>query len=178
MVAGMTQKQPFKKAGKWIEGNFEEVFSILFLAIMALCVFGQVIARYLFSTAITWSEELSGICMAWAVYLGGALGVREKFHIRITMLVVAFPRRIATALLIFGDLLWMGFNLAMIFFGTEYLLLLWRRTYISPSLGIEQKWFQMIVALGYILMSLRLFQVYFHWFKSGTKGLPGVQNDN
>ena len=94
------------------------------------------------------------------------------------MVVVAFPRRIATALLILGDLLWMGFNLAMIFFGTEYLLLLWRRTYISPSLGIEQKWFQMIVALGYILMSLRLFQVYFHWFKSGMNGLPGVHNDN
>jgi C4-dicarboxylate transporter DctQ subunit len=178
MVAEMTQKKPFKQAGKWIEAKFEEVLSISFLAIIAVCVFAQVIARYLFSTAITWTEELAGISMAWAVYFGGSLGVREKFHIRITMLVVALPRRIGAALLIFGDLLWMGFNMAMILYGTEYLLLLWRRTYISPSLGIEQKWFQMIVAIGYILMSFRLVQVYARWFKNGLKGLPGVNNDN
>jgi C4-dicarboxylate transporter DctQ subunit len=178
MAAEMAQRQPFKQAGKWIEAKFEEVFSIFFLAIIAVCVFGQVIARYLFSTAITWSEELAGISMAWAVYFGGALGVRENFHIRITMLVAAFPRKIAVALLILGDLLWMGFNMAMVFFGTEYLLLLWRKTYISPSLGIEQKWFQMIVALGYILMSFRLVQVYVHWFKNDMKGLPGVHHDS
>jgi TRAP-type C4-dicarboxylate transport system permease small subunit len=162
--------QAFEKRG-------EEFLCIFFLAVMVTCVFAQVIARYLFSTAITWSEELAGFCMAWAVYMGGSLGVRERFHIRIAMGVAALPRKIAVSLIVLGDLFWMAFNVAMIFLGTEYLLLLWRRTYIAPSLGIEQKWPQMIVALGYILMSLRLIQVYVRWLKGSRKGLPGISQE-
>jgi len=161
-----------------LDRRAEESLSVFFIALMAVLVFVQVIARYVFSTAITWSEELSGFSMAWAVYMGGALGVRERFHIRIAMGVAAFPRKIAISLIVLGDLFWMGFNIAMIFLGTEYLLLLWRRTYISPSLGIEQKWPQMIVALGYILMSFRLVQVYYRWIKGGRRGLPGIPQDN
>jgi TRAP-type C4-dicarboxylate transport system permease small subunit len=106
-----------------LDERAEESLSVFFLALMAVLVFAQVIARYAFSTAITWSEELSGFSMAWAVYMGGALGVRERFHIRIAMGVAAFPRKIAISLIALGDLFWMGFNIAMIFLPTFHLRL-------------------------------------------------------
>ena len=112
----------YAKIFQAFERRGEEFLCIFLLAVMVTCVFVQVIARYLFSTAITWSEELAGFCMAWAVYMGGSLGVRERFHIRIAMGVAVLPRKIAVSLIVLGDLFWMAFNVAMIFLGNRVLI--------------------------------------------------------
>ena len=68
---------------KLLESKFEEIFACLALVIISLCVISQVISRYVFNFGITWTEELAGFAMPWAIYMGAALGVRERFHIRI-----------------------------------------------------------------------------------------------
>jgi C4-dicarboxylate transporter DctQ subunit len=161
-----------------VERRFEEACSCFCLSVMASCVFAQVIARYLFNTAITWTEELAGFSMVWAVYMGASLAVRERFHIRIMIGVVSLPRRLAIGVVILSDLCWMAFNVFMIWFGVEYLILLWERVYISPSLQIDQKWPQMIVAVGYTLMAARLAQVYYHWVREGCRELPGIPQES
>ena len=161
-----------------LERRFEEAISCFCLSVMASCVFAQVIARYGFNTAITWTEELAGFSMVWAVYMGASLAVRERFHIRIVIGIVSLPKSLGTLLVILSDLCWMAFNLFMVWFGTEYLILLWEMLYISPSLHIDQKWPQMIVAIGYVLMSLRLVQIYYLWFKNGRCELPGIPKES
>ena len=161
-----------------IERRFEEACSCFFLSVMACCVFAQVVARYVFNTAITWTEELSGFSMVWAVYMGASLAVRERFHVRIVIVVVSMPRPIAIGVIILSDICWMAFNLFMVWYGIEYLTVLWERVYISPSLHIDQKWPQMIVAIGYMLMSVRLAQIYVVWFKEGRHELPGIPKES
>jgi len=160
------------------EQRFEEALSCFFLAVMACCVFAQVVARYIFNTAITWTEELSGFSMVWAVYMGASLAVRERFHVRIVIGVVSMPRPLAIGVIILSDLCWMAFNIFMVWYGIEYLTVLWEKVYISPSLHIDQKWPQMIVAIGYTLMAVRLAQIYFVWFKEGRHELPGIPKES
>ena len=54
-----------------------------------ISVITQVILRFGFSSAAAWPEETAVYGLIFAVYLGAALGVKERAHVRITFLV--FP---------------------------------------------------------------------------------------
>ncbi len=158
---------------RYLERHFEETIASACLALIAVCVFLQVVLRYGFGTALTWTEELAGMCMAWAVYMGAALGVRERFHIRILVGVFALPKVLQLPLVLLADACWMLFNLLMVWFGLEYVELLWTRTSISPAMGIDQFWPQSIIVIGYALITVRLIQIYVNWWRGGRKDIPG-----
>lgn len=45
--------------------------------------FAAVICRYVFNSSLTWSEELTRYMFIWVVFLGAAIGVRERTHIAV-----------------------------------------------------------------------------------------------
>ena len=45
--------------------------------------FAAVICRYVFNNSLTWSEELTRYMFIWVVFLGAAIGVRERTHIAV-----------------------------------------------------------------------------------------------
>ena len=152
----------------------EDLVSRLMIAVIATCVFAQVISRYVFSKAITWTEELSTIAMVWAVYIGAAIAVRKLFHIRILVLIRLMPRPLALITVIIGDILFLLFCALMLRFGLEYLTLLWQREFVSPSLGIDQKYPHSIILIAYALIVLHTVVNYVNWWRSGFVGLPGI----
>ncbi|MGE0315183.1 MAG: TRAP transporter small permease [Lautropia sp.] len=163
-----------KSALRLLDRHLEEGIACACIGAIACFVFLQVILRYGFGTALTWTEELSGFAMAWAVYMGAALAVRERFHIRIMAGVVALPRPAALALVILADLVWLAYNLFMIKVCIDYLGVLWTRPSSSPSLGIDMFWPETVVLIGYVLMTLRLVQIYWRWHAAARTELPGV----
>mgnify|MGYP001317413651 FL=1 len=158
---------------KFLESKFEEIFACLALVIISLCVISQVISRYVFNFGITWTEELAGFAMPWAIYMGAALGVRERFHIRILVGVRSFPMLIQYLIIFVGDFLWLAFNIFMIKYGIDYLKIMWEFPVISQTLSISNFWPETIVVIAYSLMLLRLVQIYVKWFRDGRNGLPG-----
>ncbi|WP_424811041.1 TRAP transporter small permease [Roseococcus sp. YIM B11640] len=70
---------------------------IVATAAMLVLIFLQVVMRYVFSHALAWSEELALLAFSWATMGGLALGVREGFHVRLTLLTDRFPPRAAVA---------------------------------------------------------------------------------
>jgi TRAP-type C4-dicarboxylate transport system permease small subunit len=159
---------------KWLERNIEELICCSCIAIIAICVFLQVLARYVFEVALHWTEETASIAMVWAVYTGASLCVRERFHIRILVAVQSLPPRMGRFVIFTVDLLWALFSVFMIWVGWDYLYVLWRFTERSPSLGIDQLYPQSILIIGYALMLLRLIQTYLQWYRDGADGLPGM----
>jgi TRAP-type C4-dicarboxylate transport system permease small subunit len=61
------------------------------MAIMLACIALQVVMRYVFRHALSWTEELAILMFAWAALGGLALGVREGFHVRLTLLLDLLP---------------------------------------------------------------------------------------
>lgn len=157
--------------------NFEVWIAQFALVIVACCVFAQVVSRYIFNSALSWTEELSSFAMVWAVYMGASVAVRESFHVRVMLLVKMLPHRAAVVFIIMGDLLWLLFCGIMLAVGWQYISLLWTTEYISPSLGIDQKWPQSIVIIGYLLIVARIIQGYVIWHNSGYEGLPGIADN-
>lgn len=155
-----------------LDRYFEEVACMVFIAIMAGCVFLQVVLRFLFGTAVAWAEETAVYGMIFAVYLGASLAVRERAHIRITLLVKALPRIMQVITVVVADLLSLVFIVFMVVQTITYTELLFEVTYITPGLGIEQRWVQAIIPLTLVLILFRMLQVYWRWGKAGWKGLP------
>jgi TRAP-type C4-dicarboxylate transport system permease small subunit len=60
-------------------------------AAMLGAIFYQVVMRYFFLRAPAWSEELAVLMFSWATLGGLALGVREGFHVALTLLPEQLP---------------------------------------------------------------------------------------
>jgi TRAP-type C4-dicarboxylate transport system permease small subunit len=52
----------------------------------------EVGARYLFSAPTTWAQEVSELCLLWAVFLAVAAMIRRRQNIAIDVLFAAMPR--------------------------------------------------------------------------------------
>lgn len=61
------------------------------VALMLACIALQVVMRYGFGNALSWSEELALLMFSWATLGGLALGVREGFHVRLTLVLEPLP---------------------------------------------------------------------------------------
>ena len=162
----------------WLERHFEELICCMALVIIALCVFSQVIMRYVFEFVLHWTEEVSAMAMVWAVYMGASLCVRERFHIRILVAVRALPTALGRIVIFTADLCWALFCLLMLKVGWDYLGVLWEYPSYSASLGIDTLYPQSILLIGYALMLIRLGQTYVLWIREGREGLPGMLNED
>lgn len=163
---------------RWLERHLEEVICCTCLVVIAVAVFSQVVARYVFSVALHWTEETAAIAMVWAVYMGASLCVRERFHIRIVVAVQALPTKFGRYVIFLADTLWAFFCIFMVRISWDYLYVFWRFPETSPSLGINQFYPQTILVIGYSLMLIRLIQTYVDWFRNGAEGLPGMLNED
>jgi TRAP-type C4-dicarboxylate transport system permease small subunit len=65
--------------------------------VMLVSIFVQVVMRYVFSRAPAWSEELAVLMFSWATMGGLALGIREGFHVALTLVLDPLPPRVRSA---------------------------------------------------------------------------------
>jgi len=64
---------------------------VLFLALMVVLVFGNVVLRYGFNSGITLSEELSRWLFVWMTFLGALVGLHSHHHLGTDSLVSRLP---------------------------------------------------------------------------------------
>jgi len=155
-----------------IDRHFEEVVCGLLLCALMILLGLQVVLRYGFGMSISWQEEVTRLCFVWFAYLGASLGVQREGHIRVTSFVMLLPEgRLRHAVIILSDLLWLTFNILVVVVAWEFFALSWRFSQASAAIGIDVFWIQLIVPIGFVLMSLRLVQLYARWWR-GKGGRP------
>ena len=105
------------------------------LVAMTLIILWQVIGRYVFNQSPSWSEQFALYLMIWTVLFGAAAGVREQFHIRMTVLQEAAGagRKI---MLLLAHLVTGGIGLFLVIYGSTLVIRLWDFT--IPTLGIPR----------------------------------------
>lgn len=74
-----------KTIGKIIDILFKivEVVLALLFAVMVVLVFIQVLARFIFNSSTTWTEEIVNYSMIWVSMLGACVLMRVKGHMAI-----------------------------------------------------------------------------------------------
>jgi TRAP-type C4-dicarboxylate transport system permease small subunit len=78
---------------RWIDRCCKciEAVIALFLALMVVLVFGNVVLRYGFNSGITVSEELSRWLFIWVTFLGAVVALKEHGHLGVDMVVAKLP---------------------------------------------------------------------------------------
>jgi TRAP-type transport system small permease protein len=102
---------------KIVDGYFRllKILIALFLAIMVVLVFGNVVLRYAFNSGITVSDEISRWLFVWLTFLGALVGMKEHGHLGVDSVVARLPPfgkkacLVASQLLILG-VLWLLFS--------------------------------------------------------------------
>lgn len=116
--------------------NILMIISALGLLAMTFIIGWQVFGRFVLNSSPSWSEQTALTLMIWFVFLAGAAGVREGFHIRIIAVERSLTKSRQKRLRIVSNIV-VGFcGLAMLWWGGELVIRTWSHT--IPSLGLPR----------------------------------------
>ena len=127
---------------------FEEILSGLFMVLMFLATFANVVARYLFNSPIQWAEEFSRYAFIWVVFLGAVVCTKHKRHIGIDSVVKVLPSHIQPWVNLAADLLTLALMVIIIWYGG---ILTWRATQVTATLNVPQYIIYIVVPASGIL---------------------------
>lgn len=89
----------------------------LSMTVMVVLTTYQVIARYVFNSPSTWSEELVGYLFGWSTMLGATIVSGERGHMNIPVLIDQFNPAAKKAFHIFAEVIAFIFSAAILVFG-------------------------------------------------------------
>lgn len=142
--------------------NFEEIVAGIFMVLMSLATFANVLARYILNNPIQWAEEFSRYAFIWVVFMGAAVCTKRKRHIVIESLVLALPRGIQPFLQVLVDLFVLGLMAVIVYYGS---ILTMSATNTTATLKVPQYIVYTVVPVSaalIFLQSLGDFQRHLH----------------
>ncbi|SHN68163.1 TRAP transporter small permease [Desulfovibrio litoralis] len=149
----------WKRTLKYLDNMELALCGVMLFSIIGL-QFIQVIARFGFGRSIGWAEELSRFALLALVYISAAIGARYNTHIRVSAHLKKLPYSIRLACATLSSLIWLAFNLVVIYYCIEYIQMMARRPQISGALLIDLRWIFAIIPLGFALQSIRIIQLW------------------
>lgn len=106
------------------------------LVAMTLIISWQVFARYVLHASPSWSEQAALLLMNWFILIAAAVGVRERFHIRILAGVEALANPLRSLVENLAHVVVGITGVAMVVWGAFLVGLTWEHT--IPALGLPR----------------------------------------
>ena len=144
----------------WLD-RFDHAAILILLAGLVAVVFLQVASRFVLKIPIEWSEELARFIFIWFSWLGSSYATLKFHHIRITAHLRALPPKLARAVMVAGDLLWIGFNLFVVAAGVKYLLSTIEYPYRAMITEINMFWIFLPIPVIFVVFTLRVIRNLF-----------------
>ena len=89
----------------------------LSMTVMVVLTTYQVIARYIFNSPSTWSEELVGYLFGWSTLFGATIVSGERGHMNIPIIIDRFNPTLRKAFHIFAEVIAFLFSATILVFG-------------------------------------------------------------
>ncbi len=128
------------------------ILSASALLLMTFIIGWQVFGRFVLGSSPSWSEQAALTLMIWFVFLAGAAGVKEKFHIRIIALENALSASPRKKMQLMSHVIVGLCGLAMLWWGGELVVRTW--SHIIPSLGLPRGVAYLAIPITGALISL------------------------
>jgi TRAP-type C4-dicarboxylate transport system permease small subunit len=133
-------------------------FSAIGLIGMTLIIGWQVFARYVLNSAPAWTEQAALYLMLWFILFAAAAGVREGFHIRISILQESLKGGAKTGLKVVCHLIVLVFGAFMAWSGAGLVAETWQHD--IPTLGLPRgSAYIPIVGAGVLIVFFALEQI-------------------
>jgi C4-dicarboxylate transporter DctQ subunit len=154
--------------------NIEKNISILALAVMLVIVFWQVLLRFIFNSANSWSEELARYLHVMLVYVACGYATRMREHIKIDAFMNIYPKCLRPAVVRFGEFVFLAFCFVIIYFGISQSVSIFEMGRISSALKISMGIVYLMLPIGYSFTAIRIVQNWIidiiGWRRASRKG--------
>jgi TRAP-type C4-dicarboxylate transport system permease small subunit len=144
--------------------------TILFMAVIGIVIPYEVIGRYVFQKMTIWSGEVSTYSLAWASMLGGAVGLKRGYQVKMDSVVDSVPPGLARALKFLAYLSALFFFGMMFGFGLFQTVYNWNQT--SPAIGLIMSFPYASLPAGFFIMFFLTLEEFFVFLGRGSKGAP------
>ena len=141
-----------------LDRHGERVLLLILYAFIVLAIFTEVVRRFVLLYSSVWGEETARYAFIYLVWIGAAVAVKERAHIRIDVLMHYLPPRGVAALYLIGDLLTAVLACFAIYWSMDPVLVSWKFGNVTDGLRIVRVWFLMAVPLGFTLLMVRVLQ--------------------
>jgi len=137
---------------KAILSRILEVILVVILSIMVILVFGNVVARYVFNSAITWAEEVARFLFVWLTFVGASFGLMKGLHLGMDIIIARLRPRTRTIAEVVNGFIILAFLGVWIVGGVH--LIQANLDYMSPATGFSMGLVYMIGPLAALLMGV------------------------
>ncbi|GAB5456973.1 MAG: TRAP transporter small permease [Henriciella sp.] len=128
------------------------LFASVGLCAMTLIILWQVFARYILNSSPSWSEQLSLYILVWTVMLSSAAGIREGFHIRISVFQDQLSGRTRKAAIIACHGIVLLIGIVLFVSGVEFTVKTWDTE--IPTLSISRGLALIPIPISGLMISL------------------------
>lgn len=153
---------------KWLEKNFELMILAVMLVVMSCLSFANVIMRYCFHNALSWSDEVCCYCLALSAFFALPCAVRLGVSIKVDTFTTMIPKSAQKILGLICDVVMVVF-LCWLLKGTfEIIGNAAQVNQASPALGIPIANIYSAMAFGIALGIVRYIQLIYRVLTNKT----------
>lgn len=150
--------------------SLEDWFLVISLGAMMILNFANVVSRYLLSTSIAFTEELTTNLFVWSCFIGAAAAAKRGAHLGFGLIVENMPpraRRIVTAFVTLLTLAMFALLFILSFDMIETQIMLKQET---PALGMPEWVVSLAIPVGAFFCFVRFAQAGWNsWCKGGSQ---------
>ncbi len=144
-----------------VYSTIEEILKVIvfiFLALMVVNIFGNVLLRYVFRYPIAWTEELARYLMIWFGFIGMSLALKYDEHVYISFVTKLFPKKVERFLIFLSRIVMLIFLIAVLIYSIKVIPVLSRQK--STALQVPMYIPYLSVTFGSALMILHVFYLF------------------
>jgi TRAP-type C4-dicarboxylate transport system permease small subunit len=135
-------------------------------ATLTILAFAQVLMRYVFGGALSWSEEAVRFLFIWLSFIGFSITMQRGGHISVQFIVDLFPKSFRREFLIFADVCILTFVIFFILKGT--LVSKVTMANLSPAMHIPMGYIYLVFPISGGLLAINTLRVMVHHWKGPT----------
>lgn len=158
------------KLVKWLDRYLEEVILTLLLMAISVLLLAQVISRYVFGSALSWSDELARYLLVWSGFLSISYCVRMRISIKIEQVQNAMPPAVIGCIKLARHTLVFAFCLLMLPYALTYVKQAMASGATSAAMRIPMYWIQSAPLVGFSLLAVRVAQAWIRVARELLKG--------
>jgi len=118
--------------------------------------FGNVVARYIFDSSLTWASELTVYLFLWSSFFGAAYCFKQDAHISINLILEKVSPDTAKMLMLISHTITFVFLFAVAYYGYEYVLFVHELEEYSVDLEIAMWIVYLVIPVSFFFAAYRV----------------------
>lgn len=146
------------KVLRWLDNYLEEVLMTLLLIGITIVMALQVVARYVFNSPLSWTDELAKYMLVWSCFLSVSYCVKKRISIKIDQFQNMLPEKVIPWIKVIRHTIVLIFCIIMIPYCVTYVQQAIDSGATSSAMQIPMYFIQSAPLVGFILLAIRVLQ--------------------